>query len=207
MSERSMSVSLGFTDESFPESHHICLIYDNEKQRQEIVAEYIAAGFRQGELVRYFSDTTTAATVRSWLLGMGVELPESDETGPLRISDAEKAYCPDGRFDPRRMIESMPARYDAAKKAGFRGTRSCGEMSWALKGISGSDRLLEYEALINTIDSPFPHSGMCQYDSRLFDGATLFKMLQVHPYMIAQGQLVRNPFYIKPQEFLAELKE
>ena len=109
-----------------------------------------------------------------------------------------------GSFDPRKMIDSMPSRYDSAKKAGFSGTRSCGEMTWALKGISGSDRLLEYEALINTIDNPFPHSGMCQYDARLFDGATIFKILQVHPYMIAHGQIVRNPFYIKPQEFMAE---
>lgn len=34
-------------------------------------------------------------------------------------------------------------------------------------------------------------------------GATLFKILQVHPYMVAQGRIVRIPFYIKPDEFLA----
>jgi hypothetical protein len=44
---------------------------------------------------------------------------------------------------------------------------------------------------------------MCQYDARLFDGATLFKVLQVHPYIIAQGQIVRNPYYIKPEDFKA----
>jgi hypothetical protein len=47
---------------------------------------------------------------------------------------------------------------------------------------------------------------MCQYDARRFDGATLFKVLQVHPYMVAQGQIVRNPFYLKPEEFLEEFK-
>ena len=204
MNDRNNPFSMGFTDNSFPESHHICLIYDNEEQRREIVSEYISDGFRNGELIRYFYDTTEPETVRSWLLEMGMEIPESDDIGPLRISCAEKAYCMGGSFDPRKMIDSMPSRYDSAKKAGFSGTRSCGEMTWALKGISGSDRLLEYEALINTIDNPFPHSGMFQYDARLFDGATIFKILQVHPYMIAHGQIVRNPFYIKPQEFMAE---
>ena len=58
---------------------------------------------------------------------------------------------------------------------------------------------------LNTITDTFPYMGMCQYDARLFDGASLFKVLQVHPFMIAQGQLVRNPFYIKPEEFLAGL--
>jgi hypothetical protein len=27
----------------------------------------------------------------------------------------------------------------------------------------------------------------------------------VHPYMVAQGQIVRNPFYMRSEEFLAEL--
>jgi len=41
--------------------------------------------------------------------------------------------------------------------------------------------LIEYEMMLNTVESDFPHSGMCQYDARLFDGATLFRVLQVHP--------------------------
>ena len=44
---------------------------------------------------------------------------------------------------------------------------------------------------------------MCQYDARLFDGATLFKVLQIHPFMVAQGQVVRNPYYLRPEEFLS----
>lgn len=99
----------------------------------------------------------------------------------------------------------MIFRYDMTKKAGYSGSRACGEMTWAFRGIPGSDRLLECEALINTITETFPHIGMCQYDARLFDGAMLFKVLQVHLYMIAQGQIVRNPYYLPAQEFLAGL--
>jgi hypothetical protein len=72
--------------------------------------------------------------------------------------------------------------------------------------ISPDCHLLEYEVGINLLRDPFPHVGMCQYDARRFDGATLFKVLQVHPYMIVQGQTVRNPFYLQPDEFLATLK-
>ena len=78
-------------------------------------------------------------------------------------------------------------------------------MTWALRCLSDSDRLMEYEALLNTVTDTFPHSGMCQYDARIFDGATLFKVLRVHPYMIVQGQIVNNPFYVRPEEFMAEL--
>jgi hypothetical protein len=114
------------------------------------------------------------------------------------------AYCPDGRFEPQKMIDEMSPKFDLLKRSGFSGIRSCGEMSWALKNIPGSDRLMEYETLLNTVAGAFPHSGMCQYDARLFDGATLFNILKVHPYMIVQGQIVRNPFYIRPDEFQAK---
>lgn len=204
MKKSKKEVVLGFTKEHFPESCHVCLIYESEEQRKKIISEYLAAGLRQGELVRYFTDKTSPETVRSWLLEMGVELSEAEKNGTFSISRAESAYCPNGQFEPQKMIDGSVQRYSMAKKAGYSGSRACGEMSWALHNIRGSDRLLEYEVLLNTVTDPFPHTGMCQYDARLFDGATLFKVLQIHPYMIAHGQVVRNPFYIRPEEFQVE---
>jgi hypothetical protein len=75
-------------------------------------------------------------------------------------------------------------------------------MEWALKGIPGSERLIEYEAGINTIVGEHPITALCQYDARLFDGATLFEVLRVHPMMVIRGQVVRNPYYIPPEEYL-----
>ena len=195
----------GFTQADFAENHHLCLIYDDEQQRRKIVTEFLSAGLKQGELVRYFTDTTSPQEIRTWLLETGVTLPQAEEDGDFAIIKAECAYCPRGRFVPREMIDQMVSRYAMAKKAGYRGLRACGEMNWALRNIPGADRLLEYEVRINTLTETFPHMGMCQYDARLFDGATLFKVLQVHPFMIVQGQIVRNPFYIKPEEFLVKL--
>ncbi|NOU17525.1 MAG: hypothetical protein HOO91_08205 [Bacteroidales bacterium] len=187
-----------------PESCHVCLIYENEEQRQKIVADYIAEGLRKGELVHYFTDKTTPKTVRSWLLGIGMELSETEKTGSFSISKAEKAYCPDSKFVlPQKMIDGSILRYDEAKKTGYKESHACGEMTCTLKDISGSNQLLEYEVLLNSVTSTFPHTGMCQYDARLFNGAALFNVLKVHPFMIAQGQVVSNPFYIKPEEFIA----
>ncbi|MBA4384514.1 MAG: hypothetical protein C0410_07240 [Anaerolinea sp.] len=198
MVNNSSEIDMGFTKERIPDCTHICLIFDNEEQRQKIVAEYIAAGLKQGELVRYFADTTSTEDINSWLSAMGVEIPEN---GPFGVYKAETAYCPTGQFDPKAMIDKMIPTYDRAKQAGYNGVRSIGEMTWSLKGLPGSDRVLEYEALLNTIKTTYPHIGMCMYDANLFDGATLFKVLQVHPYMVAHGQIVRNPYYIRPEEF------
>lgn len=194
---------LGFTDELLPESAHICLIFDNEEERKSIVSRFLAAGLKRGEQVRYFADVAPPDEIRAWLLEKGVELPDAKEGGPFSIVKAESFYAPEGRFDPRQSIGRMVPRLEQTAKAGYSASRVTGEMSWALKGIPGSDRLLEYESMLTAVNVTFPHFGMCQYDARLFDGATLFKVLQVHPYMVAQGQIVRNPFFVKPEEFAA----
>ncbi len=201
MTDHEQTVDLGFTHEVFPECHHLCLIYDDEEQRRKIVSQYLAAGLKRGELVRYFADTTAADDIRGWLMALGVDL---NEDGPFGITSAERAYCPSGRFVPQDVLDNMVARYAMAKEAGYSGSRACGEMTWTLRGIPGSDRLLEYEVGINQIHETFRYIGMCQYDARLFDGALLFKVLQVHPYMIAQGQIVQTPYYVRPEEFLAK---
>lgn len=201
MNGQEQEANMGFTQEVIPDCHHLCLIYDDEEQRRNIVAQYLAAGLRRGEIVRYFADTTAPEEIRGWLLAQGLELRED---GSFGIAPAESAYCPSGRFEPQDVLDNMVARYAMAKQAGYSGSRACGEMTWVLRGISGSERLLEYEVGINMIHETFPYVGMCQYNARLFDGAMLFQILQVHPYMIALGQIVRNPYYIKPEEFLAK---
>jgi hypothetical protein len=44
---------------------------------------------------------------------------------------------------------------------------------------------------------------MCQYDARRFDGATIFDVINVHPVMLVRGHLIRNPFYLPPDQFFA----
>jgi hypothetical protein len=200
----SAHTNMGFTEEPLPGSHHICLIYDDDAQRERVVGQYLDAGLRRGEQVRCFVDSTAPERLRSWLAEAGTAPAEAEAKSALLFIRAEDAYCPGGSFDPRAVIAGLPPRYRAAREAGFTGSRTFGEMSWALRGLPGSERFLEYEALLNTVDSPFPHHGMCQYDARRFDGATLFKVLQLHPFMIAQGQIVRNPYFTRAEEFLGE---
>lgn len=188
--------------DELPSTCHACFIYDDRAQRDAVVRGYLRAGLARGELVRYFTDETPPDVVESWLAGQARAVT-TEEPG-VRIAPAESVYCPDGRFDARRMIGSMIPGYERARAAGFTGVRSTGEMTWALRGIAGSDRLMEYEALLNTVDYPFPHIGMCQYDARRFDGATLFHVLQVHPFIVTGDQVVWNPYYLGADAVPAE---
>ncbi len=197
-------VDMGFTGEHFPEGTHMCLIYDNDEQRKIIIGQFLARGLTLGEQVFYFADMTTPKEIETWLQEAGLDLPSQKRNGEFETFKAEDVYYPTGRFEPSEMLARVSGCYDQAIQAGYHGSRASGEMSWALKGIPGSERLLEYEALINTIHDAHPITPICQYDARRFDGATLLNVLKVHPLMIVQGRIVQNPYYMPPEEFLKE---
>lgn len=200
MSEERRQIRLGFSDEPFPEGTHMCHIFSDEEEQGEVISRYIASGLAEGEQVCYFADTLSVDETRSRLAGLGVPVPAVDDEN-LVVAPAVDMYCPDGTFVPDRMLASFPVGYNAGLEAGFVGVRGTGEMTWARRGLPGSDKLIEYESRINTVVRDCPLTVVCQYDARQFDGATLFEVLIVHPAMIVRGRISRNPYYLPPEEF------
>ena len=190
---------MGFTKKSFPAGTHMCLIYSHDDERRNVIGRFIESGIIGKEKVAYFADVMKPEEVREWLRNMEVELPQ--ENG-FSIRVAENTYCPDGEFVPEKMLHMLRTFYTQAKADGYPNVRGSGEMSWALRGIPGSDRLVEYEALLNELVVTHPVTAICQYDANQFSGATILNVLKVHPMMIVHGQIVYNPYYIKPQDFL-----
>jgi hypothetical protein len=192
--------SMGFTKESFPAGTHMCLIYAQEEERRAIIGKFLESGILAREKVAYFADIMKPEEVRQWLLSIGIELPEVER---FSVLDAENTYCHNGEFVPADMLNTLRTFYDQAKQADYPNARVSGEMSWALKGIPGSDRLMEYEAQVNDVLVTHPVTAICQYDANKFSGATILDVLKVHPMMVVHGQIVHNPYYMKPQDFLA----
>lgn len=190
---------MGFTQERFPAGTHICLIYSQESERRTTIGKFLKSGVRAGEKVAYFTDTLTPEAVRAWLQELGIALPEEDG---FAITAAESTYCPSGEFIPEAMLQTLREAYRQAKAEGYPNVRVSGEMSWALRDIPGSDRLMEYEALVNEVLVTHPVTAICQYDANRFSGATILDVLKVHPKMVVRGQIVQNPYYLKPQDFL-----
>ena len=194
--------AMGFTEEKFPAGTHMCLIYDNEDERRKIISKFLDAGLHEREKIAYFADTMAPAEVEAWLREMGVAVPNQGNAPAFSITVAEKTYCPDGKFAPESMLSTLRSYHRTLLDQGYPGGRVSGEMSWALRGIPGSDRLMEYEALVNDVLVTHPITAICQYDARRFDGALIFDVLKVHPMMIVHGHIVKNPYYLQPQEFL-----
>lgn len=195
MCHPSDSIGLGFGGERYPAGTHICLVYRDEAERRRIVRQFVESGLFEDEQVFYFADTALAQDVDSWLADLDIDPQAIRRDTSLQLGQALATYCPDGTFNPLDMTETLKRTYEAALSRGFSHARVSGEMSWALEHLPGSDRLMEYESMVNDVVLTHPITAMCQYNANTFDGNTVFRALQIHPYMVLGGQIVRNPYF------------
>lgn len=181
---------------------HICLLYRNEEEHRVVLTEYIRRGLERGERVVYIVDASTAEQIREFLRQAGIDVESAERRGQLLFLTSQEAYLREGSFDPQRMIALLKEETEKALTAGFTGLRVTGEMTWALRGLPGSERLIEYEALLNEFFPGSACTGLCQYDVRRFPPGILLDVLRTHPVVALGMHLHENPFYVPPKEFL-----
>jgi hypothetical protein len=203
MSEERRHVCLGFTNELYPEGTHICYLYNNEEERRQVLPLFIGRGLAEHESVDYLADVLTSQELAQVMADFDLSMTDTFPTGLLEIATSMETYCEDGHFVPEIMLDRLRQMYVRGRAAGYAGARVSGEMSWALRGVPGSDRLIEYESRLNKLVEEVPITVMCQYDARRFDGGTIFDILSVHPIMMVRGHILHNPFYVSPEQYLA----
>ena len=189
------STSLGFTDEVFPHGTHMCYFYNDEEERREIISKYLASGLAAGEKTLYFAKDIPITALLDNLDNLGVDIESEQNKGNFEVQATKDVYHSDGIFDPDRQLAKLHQYYANTLEQGYPGARVGAEMHWALEDIKGADRLLEYETRWNEELKRSPVTAICQYNTHLFDGNTVMQVLRVHPLVITNGQVVRNPFY------------
>ena len=76
-------------------------------------------------------------------------------------------------------------------------------MTWALSGRPGVEGLISYESRLNDFLPRYPLIALCLYDlERFSDGEIVVEILQTHPAVLIGGQLVENPWYTDPHDYL-----
>jgi hypothetical protein len=196
-------ISLGFTNDQTPAGTHICQIFSDDAERSEALLKFLVSGLATGERAACFSEKVTEQTIRGFFVDHQLAYDELRDSGAFSLSGTREVYFQDNRFDPDRMLAVLSQYYQASLEMGFCGARVIGEMSPEVQQIKGGERLLEYESRVSLLLKTHPVTSVCQYDARVFDGATIMDILKVHPLMVVRGAVVQNPFFIPPEEFLA----
>jgi PAS domain S-box-containing protein len=181
---------------------HLCCLYDTDEEHRAVLTTFLRQGLEKDEKVLYIVDTHTAETVLGYLRLDGLELEPYFAREQLNILKVEDAYTRGGGFDPDTMIALLKTETSHALDSGFSALRVTGEMTWVLRGLPGSERLIEYEAKLNDFFPGSKCSAICQYDRRRFDAELLLDILATHPIAVVGTELFDNFYYMPPKDFL-----
>jgi len=175
---------------------HLCLIYDTYDEWKSAIVPFFVEGLRLGQKCFYVADQHKAHEIVEYLAQAGTDSMAALKSGRLQVLDQAEAYTRGGVFDPDRMITVLKAETMLALEQGYPALRASGEMTWALRGYVGSDRLLEYEAKLNRDFFPhYPCVAICQYERRRFTPEILKGIIVTHPIIVHGRKVHRNPYF------------
>jgi PAS domain S-box-containing protein len=181
---------------------HLCCIYETGEELQTWLKPFIRQGLEHDEKVIYIVDARADEKVLNYLLDDEVKTESYLEKGQFIILTVDEVYMREGIFDPDNMIAFLRDQTKQALKEGYSALRVTGEMTWALKEVPGSERLIEYEAKLNKF---FPSSkclAFCQYDKRKFAPEILLDVLTTHSIAVIGREMFDNFHYMPPEDLL-----
>lgn len=183
---------------------HYCGIFGTDEEHRQVIIDFVREGVARHEKMLYIVNIHTVTQLTAVLRSAGVAVEALTGSGQLSILTARDAYLKHGDFDPAKMIALLRESTERALADGYTALRATGEMTWALAGEPGSERLVEYEARLNDFFPGARCYAVCQYDRRRFDAEMLLDILHTHPQVLfgTEGYDNRHMYYVPPGPFL-----
>jgi hypothetical protein len=196
-------MDLGFGGYTCNWGTHFCGLYESEAERDTIMFGFLALGLRDKELLVCCPDEQHHPQVLDSVQALCPDC-SGPEPGTFRLFHSRDLYHPQGFFDPRAMLKAHNDIWDENLRTGARNARGTAEMGWALEKIPGVENLMAYESILNTFIWGKRWISICLYDVSRFPGSTIMKALQTHPFVITGGGIFENPYFVRPEKWLAQ---
>ena len=185
------------------QSAHICAFFDSQAQEYECLVPYFAEGLERGEQVVTIRDAKNIGGHVSRLREAGAfRVDEAVRGNRLRVVASEETYLQNGVFEVERMYRMIETALREAPKEGFARVRTCGDMSWALRDMPGTDELMQYESRVNQLTQEHDCTLMCVYDINQFSGRAIMDVLATHPIVLMGDRIYENQYYTEPAEYV-----
>lgn len=188
------------------EKRHVCGLFNSRDEQFETLLPFFLEGFSQGEKVIEIVDPAARDEYVGRMRDAGIDVDQSQATGQVEVRGWEAGHLYGGWFDQEKMMVLVEDLLKTCKSDGYPSTRVVGHMEWATMDVPGVEDLVEYESRINSILSRYSDPVICCYDVSKFPADVILGVLRTHPMAIVGGTLHRNPFYVEPDVFLAELR-
>jgi len=186
---------------------HVCAFFRSRDEQYEALTPFHKEAIDCGEKTMHIVDPQKIQQHLRRLDGHGIDTRHSIESGQLEVLGWDRAYLDDGVFDSHRMLSLVDSVFAVGKSAGFSRLRITGDMGWAFSGAAGTERLIEYEALVNNVLNRNRQPAVCAYDVSRLTGTMMIDILRCHPLMLIGGIVQESPYYISPEELLPQLRK
>ena len=203
MLANSRGVSIGQSEFRCP--CHACAFFHSREEEYELLLPFAKSGAEAGERLFQVVDKTHLQERRWRLEEAGIDVAAAEGNGQLEIRPWENAYLRGNRFDQYAMLELIQQVLRDGRSNGFPMTRLWANMEWALDDLPGVHDIVEYETRLNQFLPNYNDVVVCTYDLSKFSAPVVIDIMRTHPQVIIGGILQENPFYVPPDEFLAEL--
>jgi PAS domain S-box-containing protein len=171
---------------------HLCHVFETEGEYRSVLSVLLRQGLERGESVLCVLGDHGLEAVFADLRSDGVAVDDLLTRGHLRTVTLDEVFPRAGAIHSERMIALFKRESTRALAKGYTGLRVIGDMTWALSGFPGTDRLVEFETTLNASPSNNERSVICLYDRRRFPPGMLLQALATHPRVIYGGTIYEN---------------
>ncbi len=197
------TITIGQSEFSCP--CHACAFFHSRDEEYELLLPFSKSAAEAGERLFHVVDQAHISERRRRLAEVGIDVAEAERNGQLEIRAWEDAYLRGGRFDQYAMLDLIQEVLKEGRSNGFPMTRLWANMEWALGDLPGLHDIVEYETRLNHILPNYDDVVVCTYDLNKFSAPVVMDIMRTPPRVIIGGVLQENPFYVPPDQFLAEL--
>ena len=178
---------------------HIVLLYKNAEEIISASVSFIKTSLKRNEKCLYIQGDLDEEALLSKLNKKLSGLDSYLQKGQLQFLTKEKTYALSDHFKAEEMIETLKKESKKALAEGYEGLAITGELSWVLNFENGKKEIIDYEWMLNQyIFDDYPVVAMCRYNLNKFDNSVIKAIIELHHYIIWQGKLHENPYYISP---------
>ncbi|CCU78410.1 hypothetical protein HSACCH_00599 [Halanaerobium saccharolyticum subsp. saccharolyticum DSM 6643] len=181
---------------------HIVLLYKNEKEIISASISFIKTSLARNEKCLYIKGDLNEEILINELRKQLSDFDSYIENGQLQFLDKEETYALSDNFKAKEMIETLKKESMNALAEGYKGLAITGELSWVLNFENGKKEIIDYEWMLNEyIFDDYPVVAMCRYNLNKFDNSIIKAIIELHHYIIWQGKIHENPYYIEPEGY------
>ena len=190
-------IDLGFGGLFASAGDHIGHFYRTSDEEMNVLVSFLTVGLEASEkCVCLISPGPRRHELQVALTAAGIDVERTVASGQLVLDE--------GKSHPKE-LQAMLSEALAEIPGTFPLLRWAGVMSWALRKLPTTEKLMEWETHCNTVENPAAVF-LCQYELNTFLGSVVMDAMKTHPICIVSSVIHQNPYYEKPEVYLEELR-